>query len=267
MEKKICSKCQEEKEVCEFNVRKISKDGLQSWCMSCNKICQKEYYKKNIKKIKENRKNRYINNIDKVKEYNKNNKERIIIERQKYYENNKDYFKKLSTEYYYKNIEKVKEQRNVYYKNNSETIIKKKKEFYKNNSEKIKKNRKEYCKNNIENIRKYYNERRNSDPLFKLSDNIRSRIRVFLKSKNIKKNNKTFNIVGCIPEFLKEYIEKKFTEGMSWNNQGKYGWHIDHIIPLSSAKNEEEIYNLCHYTNLQPLWSKDNLTKSNKILF
>ena len=51
---------------------------------------------------------------------------------------------------------------------------------------------------------------------------------------------------------------------MSWENQGK--WHIDHITPLSSAKTEEEVYRLCHYTNLQPLWAEDNLKKGSKIL-
>jgi hypothetical protein len=53
---------------------------------------------------------------------------------------------------------------------------------------------------------------------------------------------------------------------MSWENYGFYGWHIDHIIPLCSAKNEEELKRLCHYTNLQPLWSTDNLSKGSKIL-
>jgi len=59
------------------------------------------------------------------------------------------------------------------------------------------------------------------------------------------------------------YIEKQFTKGMSWKNHGE--WHIDHIIPLSSAKTEKELYELCHYTNLQPLWKTDNLSKNNKI--
>ena len=80
------------------------------------------------------------------------------------------------------------------------------------------------------------------------------------------KRNKTFHIVGCPPEYLKEHLETQFVDGMSWNNYGRYGWHIDHIIPLSSAKTEDELYKLCHYTNLQPLWAEDNLKKSNKIL-
>lgn len=46
---------------------------------------------------------------------------------------------------------------------------------------------------------------------------------------------------------------------MNWQNQGK--WHIDHIKPLASAKSVDEIYELCHYSNLQPLWAKDNYTK------
>ena len=51
---------------------------------------------------------------------------------------------------------------------------------------------------------------------------------------------------------------------MSWDNRNK--WHIDHVIPLSSANTEEEVLNLCHYTNLQPLWVKENLEKSNKLI-
>jgi hypothetical protein len=73
-------------------------------------------------------------------------------------------------------------------------------------------------------------------------------------------------IVGLSSEELKIYIESKFLEGMTWENYGLHGWHIDHIIPLSSVKTEDEIIKLCHYTNLQPLWAKDNLSKHNKII-
>lgn len=83
-----------------------------------------------------------------------------------------------------------------------------------------------------------------------------------------KKSNKTENILGCtIPEFI-EHLQSLFTEGMTLENNGqcKECWHIDHKIPLSTAKTEEEIIKLNHYTNLQPLWSRDNLSKGKKII-
>jgi len=126
--------------------------------------------------------------------------------------------------------------------------------------------KKEWAEKNRKKIREKSNYRYKNDVLCKLQNSVRNRIIGFLKRKNVNKKNKTFNILGCSPEFLKEHIEKQFKEGMSWENYGLYGWHIDHIIPLSSAKTEEEIYKLAHYTNLQPLWAKDNLAKSKKII-
>jgi hypothetical protein len=80
---------------------------------------------------------------------------------------------------------------------------------------------------------------------------------------NQTKNNSTVKMLKYSALELKNHITSLFTEGMSWDNYGE--WHIDHIIPLSSSKTEEEIYKLIHYTNLQPLWAKDNLIKSNKL--
>jgi hypothetical protein len=194
MVKKVCSKCKEEKEVCEFHKGK-TKDGYQYVCKSCKKkysVLNKE--KENIRKIKWK-----INNPDKIRK-----------SKQKYYQTNK--FKEIK--------------RNT----------------------------------------NYINKKKKNNEVFKLSCIVRSRISEFLKSNNITKRNKTFDIVGCTPEFLKEYLEKQFTEGMSWELMGKH-IHIDHIIPLSSAITEEEVYKLCHYTNLQPLWAEDNLKKSNKMVY
>ena len=72
--------------------------------------------------------------------------------------------------------------------------------------------------------------------------------------------------MGCNIDFLKKYIAKKFTKGMSWDNYGLYGWHIDHIKPCSCFDlTKPEQQKLCfHYSNLQPLWAKDNISKSNK---
>ena len=96
-------------------------------------------------------------------------------------------------------------------------------------------------------------------------ENLRNRIGAFLKFNSINKNNKTAKILGCTPEQLRKHIESQFKPGMTWENYNSETWHIDHIIPLASAKNITEIEKLCHFRNLQPLWAKDNLKKGKKL--
>jgi len=108
--------------------------------------------------------------------------------------------------------------------------------------------------------KKHYQKYKN-DPIFALSKRLRQRIFHVLRNY---KSKSTLEILGCSYEEFKTHIESQFTEGMSWNSLGDI--HIDHIIPISSAQTIEEIYKLNHYTNLQPLWAKDNLVKHNKII-
>ena len=93
---------------------------------------------------------------------------------------------------------------------------------------------------------------------------VRKRISGFMEIKKMTKRNKTFHMIGCTPQELIKHIEKQFHPGMNWDNWSVHGWHLDHIIPLDSGKNQEEVEKLCHYTNLQPLWAKENRKKSNK---
>jgi hypothetical protein len=126
----------------------------------------------------------------------------------------------------------------------------------------------EYYLENKETITKRTNkrhiERRREDPLYKLADTIRRRTKVALTRKSWKKDTHFVEYIGCTLEELKSHLENQFTEGMTWNNHGK--WHIDHIVPLASAKTPEEIYKLCHFSNLQPLWALDNIRKGDKIV-
>ena len=241
--KKVCNICLIEKELCDFYVDKTYKDGVSNKC----KQCIKEHYIKNREKIKSNSKEYYIKNREKVlslnKEYNIKNKEK------------QQPYKK---EYRINNREKIKE----YRINNREKEISRKKEYYIKNKEK----RKQYNIENRENKNNHIRNRRLNDPIYKLIGNVRSRLYLYLKSTGITKNKRTFDGVGCSPPELKEHLEKQFVDGMSWEIMGKE-IHIDHIIPLSSAKTEEEIYKLSHYTNLQPLWAEDNLKKSNNLYY
>jgi predicted nucleic acid-binding Zn ribbon protein len=118
----------------------------------------------------------------------------------------------------------------------------------------------------------YRKKRLKNDPLFKLrtslSNLVNTKIRSALKSKkpetDWKKQKSTLKIIGCNLEELKSHLEKQFKQGMTWSNHSLKGWHVDHIIPLSSAKSIEELEKLSHYTNLQPLWAKENQRKGDK---
>ena len=263
---KICNKCLIDKNVSCFYKNKNTKDGYISICKECKKQTHQKYYKKNIEHIIEYREGKkeemseylkeyYRTNIDKIKEYRENNEEILKLKRKEYYLNNRVKIIEKSKNYNFKNKEKIQEYNKKYREDNLDCEINRWKEYYDNNREILIKRSCDYSK-----------KKRKSSTLELLKHNIRNRTNGFFKSKNIKKTNKTFNIIGCTPEFLKEHLEKQFIEGMNWNNHGLFGWHIDHIIPLSSAKTEEELYKLCNYTNLQPLWAIDNLKKSNKLI-
>jgi hypothetical protein len=143
-------------------------------------------------------------------------------------------------------------------------IKERKRKWSKDNQDKVKESRKKTYQTHGKRISKERYEKVKSDPIQYLKILMRRRIRGILQSKNLNKKLPSKDIVGCEYNELKLYLESKFIDGMNWENQGS--WHIDHIIPLSSAQTEEEIYKLCHYTNLQPLWALDNIRKSNKIL-
>lgn len=111
------------------------------------------------------------------------------------------------------------------------------------------------------------NERKklDTDPTYKLIHNMRGRLRKAVKGYGDKYDT-TMNLVGCNSTKLREYLEAKFTEGMTWENQGE--WHVDHIKPCCSfdLTKEEEQRKCFHYSNLQPLWAEDNLKKGGKYI-
>lgn len=101
-------------------------------------------------------------------------------------------------------------------------------------------------------------QKRQTNPIFNTKCRVRTRLNNAFKGRGFTKG-KSEDLIGCSYQELKYYIEAKFQAGMSWYNLGE--WHIDHIIPLASAKNKTELEALCHYTNLQPLWAADNIKK------
>ena len=219
MESKVCSKCKQEKKVCEFGNSKSSKDRLLYCCKQCNNERGKKYVKENYQKT-----------LETHRKWTAKNPEWVYNRHKKWRDENRELDNEIKRNWLNKNPEKRKQYR----------------ENYKSRKQERRK------------------ERRENDPVFNLTNRMRCRIWKYLTILNITKKNKTFEIVGCSPQFLKEHLEKQFVDGMTWENRSE--WHIDHKIPLSSAKTEEELYKLCHYTNLQPLWAEENLKKSNKII-
>lgn len=150
-----------------------------------------------------------------------------------------------------KNKEKIHQQEKESRARNKEKISQRNKRWYRNNKQKSNEYHKQYIKNKTK-----------KDHLFRLRRNVRARIWGCLKQR---KTKRSVDYLGISMDEYKKYLSSLFLEGMTWDNYGDRGWHIDHIIPLSSAKTEEELIKLFHYTNTQPLWADENLKKSNKI--
>jgi hypothetical protein len=100
------------------------------------------------------------------------------------------------------------------------------------------------------------------DPVKKIKFNLRTRISMVIRGKI--KNGHTIKSLGCSLPALLSHLMSKFQSGMTWENYGRKGWHIDHIKPLAAfdLTDHEQYLQACHYTNLQPLWWYDNLKKS-----
>ena len=182
---------------------------------------------------------------------------------------NKEEKKAYDKAYREANKEKLAEQKKAYYEANKEKFIK----WRKANKEKVSEREKIYREANREKRNAYKKQRKKSDPLFRLSVNYRGSCRRAFLSIGQKKNTKSLKLLGLKTwQELAEHLEPQFYdhpktgEKMTFDNHGLHGWHLDHIIPLSTAKTEEDVIKLSHYTNLQPLWAEDNLSKSNKIL-
>ena len=161
----------------------------------------------------------------------------------------KEYMKKYREKY----RDKLNEYSKTWRNENNDKVITQRRKYYQENKEDIVKKNYDYCK-----------KRKKNDPLYKLSRGIRALILIAFKSNFTTKSKKTIEILGCSFEEFKLHLESQFDYKMNWENQGTY-WHMDHIIPISSAITEEDVYRLNHYTNFQPLYWLDNLKKSNKI--
>jgi membrane protein involved in colicin uptake len=264
---KTCSKCKIENE--------CRKGRAQC------KYCEKQYYEANKSAIAEKGKQyREANKesiAEKGKQYRQANKKAIAEWKKQYQQSNKEAIaekkkqwqqanKKAIKQYQQSNKEAIAEKGKQYRQANKKDIAEKKKQYREANKEVLAEKKKQYREANKKAINKRFNNRLKTDPIFKFKHNVRTLIYQSFKrgNNNFRKNTKTEQILGCTIEEFRKYIQAKFKKGMSFDNHGQ--WHLDHIVPLSIAATEEEIIKLNHYTNFQPLWAEENLSKSDKII-
>jgi hypothetical protein len=206
-----------------FGNDKSKSDGKRIYCRSCEREKRKQQY------------DLY--------------REKIIKNGTNYYENNKDM---------------ILENRKDYYKKNQEQIKERSKTWRDNNKDKISEQKKEYNKANRDRVNLYLRARYENDYSYAFKIKIKKIIQKNFKKMNYTKKSKSLDILGCDFECFRLYIESKFEPWMNWDNYGlyngefNYGWDLDHIIPISSATSEEQVLNLNHFSNFQPLCSKFN---------
>jgi hypothetical protein len=243
MELKKCSNCGKEKSVDDFY---RFKSKLITPCIAC----KKEYIKLNKDKL-----NEY------GRDYYEKNRDNRLLYRRKYYKKNKDSEDARRKVYEEKNKDKMKQYRKQY-----------RKEYYKKNKDRINENAKKWREKNPDKAREknkrcyerdkdVKNEKRRArtanDNLYKLKNNLRSSLHQSLKRLGYTKKSKTCEVLGCDYDFLRNWLQ------LDLYNENS---HIDHVVPLSLAKDEEDVITLNHYSNLQIISCKDNLSKKDKYI-
>ena len=154
-------------------------------------------------------------------------------------------------------------------KDNESLLRKKRKNRYDNGG--LERDRK-YRSQNVHRIRERSRQYR-SIPHNQIANALRCRLRKVLLQANSKKADRTFRLIGCSSRELAKHLESQFQPGMNWENYGNPNgdhtncWHIDHIVPcsafdLTDAAQQQTCF---HYSNLQPLWGKENMAKSNRL--
>lgn len=292
---KFCNKCQTEQSIDNFFYNKSSNSYG-----NC-KTCIKEYRMANRDRLNAQRRERRKNNSTEkeyMDDYRKKNKEKINEQSAEWRKNNREKIRKqekIRNEKNPRTRTKLNPEKIVipesktckdcgenklaenFHKNHARTdglqncCKNCQKKYNQENKNQYNQSRRKNYQTNPEVKKKAYkarNEKIKNNPSFKIRVRLSDRIGAAIRNcnPNSQKIHQTITLTGCSIDFLRKYLESLWTEGMSWDNYGLDGWHIDHIIPccafdLTTEENQRKCF---HYTNLQPLWWYDNLAKSSK---
>ena len=263
---KLCSKCNKKKPVSEFSKRKRSKDGYYVWCKECAKAYQAEWYIKNKVDVDEKHRQYYIEHLEERRNYSKkyNARPEVKAHRVEYQQANRERIRKYHHEYRKINAAAIRERRREYYHANKDKAKVWRDRYKSSHKEQINASAKRYREENRDKLNQAHLDRLHSDPVYKMKEQTRNMLRYVFREKGHRKNSHTADILGCDLDSFCKYMlqtwEKNY--GQPWAGEP---YHIDHIVPLATAKTEEDVIKLCHYTNLQMLTPEDNIAKSNRI--
>ncbi len=179
--------------------------------------------------------------------------------------------------YYQKNKSRLDQKRRDYIRLNRKRIATSLALYYQKNKEKLKERSNAYRQSHKKERNVYLEKRRavnNARRRTRFREDIKYKLACVLRARltwSVKANQRSgvaIRNLGCSIEDLKKHLEGKFTSKMSWSNYNYRGWHIDHIKPLVSfdLTDPEQLKEACHYTNLQPMWGVENISKGAKFL-
>lgn len=276
---KRCIKCGVEKPLTEFSVDKANSKFVNT-CKACKTVVSRQNYLDNKEKRQIYDKKYREKNKDKIdtyqasyrlshaeqrreysRHYNEDHQDEIKVKRKAYRQAHKDEFRERDKKYAETHKEQIAKRYKEWAKANAERLAEYNKQYRKANAEAISEKRRLKDKENRPRINAYIKNKRATDPLFKLSTQVRGLIRISLKNRGYGKDTHTYDILGCDYETLWQHLKKSWLDnyGTEWNGEP---YHIDHIIPLATANTEQEVKDLCYYKNLQLLKPKDNLVKN-----
>lgn len=254
---KICHTCKQEKPKQEFHKNKSAKDGLQDSCKKCKRLYSTQHREEN----REAATTYWATHIDGIRVCEKCGLKKPLVDF------NKDLRHKDGLTYACRAC--MKEQDRIWRENRSDEAkeVKKKqcKIYYREHSTTLKEASKKWRMDNYERSHSYFGIKYKTDENFRLISTLRGRIRKVLHGKT--KSAATRELLGCAVSELWDYLEARFQNDMTRENYGKV-WHVDHIIPCSrfDLSDPEQQRKCFHYTNLQPLFALDNISKGNKLL-
>lgn len=283
-----CRSCHQLQDIAFFRIRALKKDGSpfrESLCDDCRKAACRAYYRKNASIMKEQAIRYYAENKDvalqRVRKYRAKNAKRILASRKQKYQTNRnqilksakqwrlenqDHIRARSRAYYSLNADKRRAERRAYVRKNPEKAreaVKKAQMERRENGKASITSRNSYLKRKVEALAWEKEYRRTN-----INRNISSRLRIRINAviRYGQKSAPTENLLGCTVQELRKHLEGLFKPDMNWEEFLRGRIHIDHIIPcaafdLSIPQNQWKCF---HYSNLQPLWGRDNLRKGAK---